>query len=77
MSETPQLRAISFESDIDGGRQVLDIVQYDAPSRIEGSRSFTALSKDATRRAVMVALAQEVDRLLNGEATEIHLVLMD
>jgi len=71
------IRAISFEDDkANGGRTVLDIREFAAAPAIEGSHSFTALTKDAQRRQLMVELTKEVDRLLSGEATEISLILV-
>ena len=66
------IRTVSFEREEDGTRMVLDINEYRTPPRIEGSRSFTALSKDEIRRQLMVGLALEVDRMLSGESSEIH-----
>jgi len=73
-TDTPEsvIRTVSFEREEDGCRAVLDIREYQTPPRIEGSRSFTALSKDEIRRQLMVGLAIEVDRMLTGECSEIH-----
>ena len=76
MSDTAVIRSVSFEREEDGCRAVLDIKEYAAPPRIEGSRSFTALSKDEIRRQLMIGLALEVDRMLAGECTEIQLHYM-
>jgi len=78
MSETstPEsvIRTVSLEREEDGCRAVLDIREYQTPPRIEGSRSFTALSKDDIRRQLMVGLAIEVDRMLSGECSEIQIL---
>lgn len=74
--KTPEsvIRTISFEQwDEEGTRAVLDIREYQTPPRIQGSRSFTALSKDEIRRQLMVGLAQEIDRMLTGECSEIQI----
>lgn len=71
------IRAISFEDDSASGcRSVADIREFAAAPVIEGSRSFTALTKDTQRRQLMVELAKEVDRLLSGEVNEISLILV-
>lgn len=71
------IRAISFEKDpVDGVRSITDIREFAAAPAIDGSHSFTALTKDAQRRRLMIALIQEVDRLLTGESEEIHLILV-
>lgn len=67
------IRTVSFEHEEEGCRAVLDIREYQTPPRIQGSRSFTALSKDEIRRQLMVGLAQEVDRMLTGECSEIQI----
>lgn len=74
-TKTPEnvIRTISFEHEEEGCRAVLDIREYQTPPRIHGSRSFTALSKDEIRRQLMVGLAQEVDRMLTGECSEIQI----
>lgn len=69
------IRTVSLEQE-DGCRSVIDIKEYFAPDRIEGSRSFTAISKDEIRRQLMVGLALEVDRMLAGDCTEIHIQLI-
>jgi len=78
MSETstPEsvIRTVSLEREEDGCRAVLDIREYQTPPRIEGSRSFTALSTDDIRRQLMVGLAIEVDRMLSGECSEIQIL---
>lgn len=78
MSETstPEsvIRTVSLEREEDGCRAVLDIREYQTPPRIEGSHSFTALSKDEIRRQLMVGLAIEVDRMLSGECSEIQIL---
>lgn len=72
------IRAISFDKDpVDGVRSITDIREFAAAPAIDGSHSFTALTKNAKRRQLMIALVQEVDRLLTGESEEIHLILVD
>lgn len=72
MPETPMIRFVSYDRDPDTQTRIVsDIRENAAPGRIEGSRSFTALSKDERRRELMVAFALEVDRLLAGETDEI------
>ena len=73
MPETPMIRFVSYDRDpVTQARIVSDIRETAAPARIEGSRSYTALSKDERRRELMVAFALEVDRLLAGETDELN-----
>lgn len=74
MPESPMIRFVSYDRDPGTqARIVSDIRETAAPARIEGSRSYTALSKDERRRELMVAFALEVDRLLAGETDEINI----
>ena len=76
MADAPKIRFVSYEIDEDTtARSVCDIREFDAPRLIQGSTSFTAISKDETRRALMTAFAHEVDRLLSGQTDEINVFL--
>ncbi len=72
-SQSPTIRVVIMEND-DGKQMVHDIIEHEAPGAIEGSSSFTALSKDAKRRALLVALAKDIDRLLDGTISEVRMV---
>ena len=72
-TQASTIRVITMEAD-DGKQSVNNIVEHPAPDSIEGSRSFTALSKDAKRRALLVALAEDIDRLLDGTISEVRMV---
>lgn len=69
-----EMHIVSYE-DYEGKRSVLDIKALDTPPVIEGSRSFTALSKEGQRRLLMTTIAREVDLLVRGEVSEISIRL--
>ncbi len=80
MADTPVVRFVSYDRDPDSrALTVSDIRETVAPARMEGGRSYTALSKDERRRELLVAFAIEVDRMIAGEIDEfsVSLVMTD
>jgi hypothetical protein len=75
MSDAAKIRTVLFERDADTGAQcVLDIREQSLPAASDNS-SWTALmrSSDVSKRALLLELSKEIDRMAAGSVHEITL----